>query len=270
MKPQPSGGFEWVQAAGGPALVCGALRPFADHLFTTREWALGSRARGGPGRRLAAGRPPASASMPGTARAACIRCTARRWWCGAPATAVRPAGRRARCRHPGLERSVAGARHSDRGLRAAADRRSRDRRGGGRACGVARACRRRAGRRRSPRSRASSAARRRISLPPSGRRSARSATKWAEDVRSAVPSPRDSRRPPTDRALVSGSADSGARPSLVLRRVGGDAASARSRRPAGWQHSLAGALHRDPSRISSVRIAATAAARGGSLAAIRR
>ena len=44
MKPQPSGGFEWVQAAGGTALVCGALRPFADHLFTTREWALGSRA----------------------------------------------------------------------------------------------------------------------------------------------------------------------------------------------------------------------------------
>ena len=44
MKPQPSGDFEWVQAAGGRALVCGALRPFADHLFTTREWALGSRA----------------------------------------------------------------------------------------------------------------------------------------------------------------------------------------------------------------------------------
>jgi len=44
MKPQPSGGFEWVQAAGGPALVCGALRPFADHLYTTRDWALGSRA----------------------------------------------------------------------------------------------------------------------------------------------------------------------------------------------------------------------------------
>ena len=43
MKPQPSGGFEWVQAAGGPALVCGALRPLADHLFTTREWALGSQ-----------------------------------------------------------------------------------------------------------------------------------------------------------------------------------------------------------------------------------
>jgi YfiH family protein len=44
MKPQPSGGFEWVQAAGGPALVCGPLRPYADHLFTTRDWALGSRA----------------------------------------------------------------------------------------------------------------------------------------------------------------------------------------------------------------------------------
>ena len=42
MTPQPSGGFEWVQAAGGPALVCRALRPFADHLFTTRAWALGS------------------------------------------------------------------------------------------------------------------------------------------------------------------------------------------------------------------------------------
>jgi YfiH family protein len=45
MKPQPSGGFEWVQAAGGLALVCGALRRYADHLFTTREWALGSRAQ---------------------------------------------------------------------------------------------------------------------------------------------------------------------------------------------------------------------------------
>ena len=45
MKPQPSGGFEWVQAAGGPALACSALRPYADHLFTTRGWALGSRAQ---------------------------------------------------------------------------------------------------------------------------------------------------------------------------------------------------------------------------------
>jgi len=41
MQPQPSGGFEWVQAAGGRALVCRALLPLADHVFTTREWALG-------------------------------------------------------------------------------------------------------------------------------------------------------------------------------------------------------------------------------------
>src|SRR6185369_8757412 len=44
MKTQPSGGFEWVQAAGGQALVCRPLSPSAAHLFTTREWALGSRA----------------------------------------------------------------------------------------------------------------------------------------------------------------------------------------------------------------------------------
>ena len=42
MRPQPSDGFVWVQAAGGPALVCGPLRLLAAHLFTTREWALGS------------------------------------------------------------------------------------------------------------------------------------------------------------------------------------------------------------------------------------
>ena len=44
MKTQPSGGFEWVQAAGGPALICRPLVPAAAHLFTTREWTLGSRA----------------------------------------------------------------------------------------------------------------------------------------------------------------------------------------------------------------------------------
>src|SRR5258707_11766211 len=44
MKTQPSGGFEWVQAAGGPALVCRPLSPYAAHLFTTRKWALGSHA----------------------------------------------------------------------------------------------------------------------------------------------------------------------------------------------------------------------------------
>jgi polyphenol oxidase len=44
MLPQPSDGFEWVQAAGGPALICRALAPFAGHLFTTRVWRLGSTA----------------------------------------------------------------------------------------------------------------------------------------------------------------------------------------------------------------------------------
>jgi purine-nucleoside/S-methyl-5'-thioadenosine phosphorylase / adenosine deaminase len=46
MNSQPNDGFEWVQAAGGPALVCVPLRPFADHFFTTRDWALGSPAGG--------------------------------------------------------------------------------------------------------------------------------------------------------------------------------------------------------------------------------
>ena len=44
MSSQTSGGFEWVQAAGGRALVCRALLPIANHLFTTREWTLGMRA----------------------------------------------------------------------------------------------------------------------------------------------------------------------------------------------------------------------------------
>ena len=46
MRPQPSGGFVWVQAAGGAALVCGPLRSLADHLFTTRAWTLGSGSSG--------------------------------------------------------------------------------------------------------------------------------------------------------------------------------------------------------------------------------
>jgi YfiH family protein len=45
MTPQPSCGFEWVQAAGGPALVCVPLQRHASHLFTTRDWRLGSRAQ---------------------------------------------------------------------------------------------------------------------------------------------------------------------------------------------------------------------------------
>jgi purine-nucleoside/S-methyl-5'-thioadenosine phosphorylase / adenosine deaminase len=43
MRPQPSGGFVWVQASGGPALACRALQPNTRHLYTTRAWALGSR-----------------------------------------------------------------------------------------------------------------------------------------------------------------------------------------------------------------------------------
>jgi YfiH family protein len=40
--PKPNEGFDWVQAAAGPALVCRPLEPYAAHLFTTRLWPLGS------------------------------------------------------------------------------------------------------------------------------------------------------------------------------------------------------------------------------------
>ena len=42
LKPQPSRGFSWLQAAGGPALRCRALDGLADHIFTTRAWRLAS------------------------------------------------------------------------------------------------------------------------------------------------------------------------------------------------------------------------------------
>jgi len=42
MKPQPADGFAWVETTAGPALVCRALEPYATHMFTTRQWALGS------------------------------------------------------------------------------------------------------------------------------------------------------------------------------------------------------------------------------------
>src|SRR2546430_17145510 len=41
--PQPTDAFAWVQAPGGPALVCRPLERFASHLFTTRRWRLGSQ-----------------------------------------------------------------------------------------------------------------------------------------------------------------------------------------------------------------------------------
>jgi purine-nucleoside/S-methyl-5'-thioadenosine phosphorylase / adenosine deaminase len=46
MKPQLAANFEWVDAGGRRALVCGPLAAYARHLFTTREWALGSVVNG--------------------------------------------------------------------------------------------------------------------------------------------------------------------------------------------------------------------------------
>jgi YfiH family protein len=40
--PEPIDGFTWLQARAGRALVCDALAAIAAHLFTTRDWALGS------------------------------------------------------------------------------------------------------------------------------------------------------------------------------------------------------------------------------------
>jgi YfiH family protein len=46
MLPHPDDRFRWVQSPGGPALVCRALEPVAAHLFTTRQWQLGSAPAG--------------------------------------------------------------------------------------------------------------------------------------------------------------------------------------------------------------------------------
>jgi hypothetical protein len=40
--PELHEGFRWTEAEAGPALVCTALEPYAQHLFTTRSWSLGS------------------------------------------------------------------------------------------------------------------------------------------------------------------------------------------------------------------------------------
>src|SRR5262245_30074236 len=40
--PQPSDGFEWVQASAGPALRAAPLGQIADHIFTTCRWRLGA------------------------------------------------------------------------------------------------------------------------------------------------------------------------------------------------------------------------------------
>lgn len=44
--PQPNDAFEWVQAEAGPALVCRPLVELAQHIYTTRHWALGARTAG--------------------------------------------------------------------------------------------------------------------------------------------------------------------------------------------------------------------------------
>jgi YfiH family protein len=44
MLPKPGDGFEWVDVAGRPALVCRALAVTSPHFFTTRDWPFGSPA----------------------------------------------------------------------------------------------------------------------------------------------------------------------------------------------------------------------------------
>jgi YfiH family protein len=39
-RPDPARSFEWTDTAGGTALVCRPLAPFARHLFTSRAWPL--------------------------------------------------------------------------------------------------------------------------------------------------------------------------------------------------------------------------------------
>jgi YfiH family protein len=45
--PRPDDDFEWVDAAGRPALVCRPLERLARHIFTTKSWSLGSSSRAG-------------------------------------------------------------------------------------------------------------------------------------------------------------------------------------------------------------------------------
>src|SRR3954463_12403765 len=40
--PPPGDGFAWRASRAGLTLVCRALEPCAAHLFTTREWRLGT------------------------------------------------------------------------------------------------------------------------------------------------------------------------------------------------------------------------------------
>jgi YfiH family protein len=49
--PKPNDGFQWVQLAAGPALVCEPLHRRAPHVFTTRPWRLGTTATSSTGGR---------------------------------------------------------------------------------------------------------------------------------------------------------------------------------------------------------------------------
>jgi hypothetical protein len=48
--PTPQPPFAWRQSQTGPALVCREVELYARHLFTTRQWALGSEPIGEPSR----------------------------------------------------------------------------------------------------------------------------------------------------------------------------------------------------------------------------
>ena len=44
--PTAAAAFKWIETRSGPALVCQALQPIAEHLFTSRSWRLGVRPGG--------------------------------------------------------------------------------------------------------------------------------------------------------------------------------------------------------------------------------
>ena len=138
----------------GPALVCRAARAVAPPSLYDARWALGCAAR--PRRRRTAWSEVAARSDVDAARLVRAAPGSRRRRRGASRGDAR--ARRARSPDADIVVSddpIAGARDSDRRLRAAADRRSAHRRRRGRACRLARARGARARRRGRARSRAS-------------------------------------------------------------------------------------------------------------------
>jgi hypothetical protein len=47
--PQPAAGFDWIATPSGSGLVCRPLERVAPHIFTSRDWLLGSPAGAGGG-----------------------------------------------------------------------------------------------------------------------------------------------------------------------------------------------------------------------------